>query len=102
VRDHIREIERTQRGLDELAARRDSSTPERDSNLERGEVVKLLIERAGLSPLQRLVLERLYFGGLTTCELARELGKNPGTIERHHGRALEKLSRCACRMGIDS
>jgi RNA polymerase sigma factor (sigma-70 family) len=102
VRDHIRELERTRRALDELAVRLDCRPPVRESNrvIEEGELVKRLLDGAGLSPLQERVLERLYFGGLTISELARELGRNPGTVLRHHDRAIEKLSRCACRMGM--
>jgi RNA polymerase sigma factor (sigma-70 family) len=103
VRDHIRGLERTQRALEALAIRLDGRRPGREPGreVEDSELVELLLHHAELSPLQRHVLERLYFGGLTNCELARELGKNPGTVMRHHERALEKLSRCACQMGVN-
>lgn len=103
VRDHIRDLERTERALDALSARIDGRATARDGNgaLEDGELVALLLERSGLTRLQRRVIDRLYFGGLSLCEVARELRKNPGTVLRHQERALSKLSRCAGRMGVE-
>lgn len=101
VRDHVRQLDRARRALDALARSADRNGRNgRAGEIEDAELVRRLIESAGLSRIQQLVLERLYFDDLTICELARQLGKNPGTIHQHHERALEKLSRCAARMGI--
>ena len=100
VRDHVRDLERARRALEALANSSNRNGRSRAGDLEDAELVRRLIESAGLSRIQQLVLERLYFDDLTICELARQLEKNPGTIHQHHERALEKLSRCAARMGI--
>ncbi|CAL9594390.1 sigma-70 family RNA polymerase sigma factor [Streptomyces sp. enrichment culture] len=49
---------------------------------------------AGLSPAHRVVLERIYFDGLTVSEAAEELGIPAGTVKSRSFYALRALGRC--------
>ena len=103
VRDKIRELERAGRLLETLADRGDSREPpgEEPRRLEDGELIRSLLERTALSPLQSEVIRMRYFQGMKIAEVARVLGVNPGTVYRHHDRAIDKLARCAARMEGD-
>lgn len=50
--------------------------------------------REELSPAQRQVLERYWFDGEKTPQIARELGQNRSTVARTLRRAQEKLHGC--------
>ncbi len=100
IRDRIRQLERAQRLFDGVARTKLPElvpTAERDA-LGESDLVERVLELADLTRTQRLVIDRMYFDGLTVSEVARALDKNPGTIQRHHDRALEKLSSCAARL----
>jgi RNA polymerase sigma factor (sigma-70 family) len=99
IRDRLRELELAKAALDELAkevCREDGSS----GAMEDAELVAHLLEHARLSPIQEKVIRMLYLEEMKNSDVARELGKNPGTIQRHRDRALEKLLRCAIELGV--
>ncbi|MEM7263675.1 MAG: sigma-70 family RNA polymerase sigma factor [Planctomycetota bacterium] len=100
IRDKIRALERARRLFDGVARERAPSLeprPDRDTVGE-GDLLAHLLGSTDLSPVQEKILNMMYFGGMTLTEVARELGKNPGTILRHHERAINKLSRNAAKL----
>lgn len=102
IRDHLRRAERAERVMETLAATRPESIPglEAVRELDDGEFIKYLLENARLSPLQDKVVRMVYLDGMKPIEVARELSKNPGTIQRHLHRALEKLETCAAGLEL--
>jgi RNA polymerase sigma-70 factor (ECF subfamily) len=102
VRDEIRHLERAERALETLGCALESSprnAAEQDF-LEDGELVNYLLENTPLSSTQEQVIRMIYFQGMTMAEVARELSKNPGTIQRHHDRAIQKLAVRASALRI--
>ncbi len=75
-------------GLDEDVA--EGVVREADLDLRRKEVLEAL---ESLSPEQRTVLERAYFGGATQARIAEELGIPIGTVKTRTLAAMRKLRR---------
>ena len=76
----------------------DDDAPPPGEGLENGELLQYLLDHTLLTNLQREVINMVYYRGMTITEVARTLSKNPGTIHRHHERALDKLARCAAQL----
>jgi len=104
IRDKIREIERFHELLDTLAREQESrpAPRERPGRFEDGEFLQYLLVHTDLTAVQKQVIRMMYFDGLKLTEVARSLSKNPGTIQRHHNRAIEKLSRHANRLEFEA
>ena len=102
IRDQIRKLERAQNGLEVVArSRGDSSNNLDEPHLDDRELLTYLIENTQLTSIQQEVIKLMYFSSMTITEAARALSKNPGTILRHHERAIEKLSQKAGQLGRD-
>ncbi len=102
VRDEIRDLERAERALETLGNTQEYSprgSAEQDF-LEDGELVDYLLENTPLSSTQGQVIRMIYFQGMTMAQVAREMCKNPGTIQRHHDRAIQKLAVRASALRI--
>jgi RNA polymerase sigma factor (sigma-70 family) len=100
VRDRIRQFERAQRALAVLSNRLRGRTNRDDRSADDSDLVGYLLRETELSPPQNQVIRMVYLGGKTITDVARELGKNPGTIQRHHDRALEKLASRAAHLRL--
>jgi RNA polymerase sigma factor (sigma-70 family) len=102
IRDLLRRQVRTQRVLAALAAASPETLygQEEKPALEDSEAVEYLLRNTDLSPLQSKVLRLVYLNGQTVSEVARELSRNPGTVQRHLDRALEKLAHSAAALEI--
>ena len=106
VRDKIRQIQRTQRVLEILASSSaagtspDGTSPD-GAAFEDGEFLRHLLNGTQLTRTQREIVRMIYFEGLSISEIARSLEKNPGTIHRHHHRAIGKLSAYASRLELE-
>ncbi len=104
IRDKIRELEKIQKIFEHLADRARIAlipTDHQPQVLEEGEFLQDLISKSELTETQERVIRLMYFEDLTLTEVARALSKNPGTIQRHHNRAIEKLSRNANRLEFE-
>jgi len=106
IRDKIRELARAQRVFEKLGQLRSMEergeknevSPDGEGTFEEGEFLRFLFDKTDLSPLQEKVLHMMYYAGHTISEIARCLARNPGTVQRHHDRAIQKLARCAARL----
>lgn len=102
VRDRIRKLERMQRAIEALGRERlaDAKESGENSDVEDGELVRYLLEKSPLTPLQERVIRMMYFEGRTVGEVAEALSRNPGTIHQHHDRAIRKLAAQAACLGV--
>lgn len=107
IRDHIRKLKNWQKAIHELSiglgdengSENRRSGPE-DAALDDSELVSYLLKNSTLSPIQEKVIRMIYLDGMSISGVAKELSKNPGTILQHRDRGLEKLSRCAAKIGV--
>lgn len=99
IRDKIRHLERARRLLGDVATSqtRAFESRQRPHPVDEGDLLEYLLTHTDLSPLQEKVISMMYVQGRTITEVARDLGKNPGTVQRHHERAIEKLAASASR-----
>lgn len=92
VVDHLRKMsKRKAASLDEVRAFD-------KANLEEVAESRLQVERLGkalkcLSPAQREVLGLRFFGGLTSIEAGKILGKSPGAVREMQSSALKSLRK---------
>lgn len=103
VRDKIRELQKAQRVLEVLAtsAARNGTSRDGQGEFEDGELLRHLLQRTELTRSQQEIVRLFYFDGLSISDISRRLSKNPGTIHRHHHRAIEKLSAYASRLELE-
>ena len=108
IRDHIRKLQSWNKMIEAMVgglrgANGDDvgrhADPE-DAALDNRELVSYLLKNSTLSPIQEKVIHMIYFDGMSITEVANELSKNPGTILQHRDRGLEKLARCAEKLGV--
>jgi RNA polymerase sigma factor (sigma-70 family) len=100
VRDRIRELERAARAMEVLVRRCPDSIEPEDEAVETEDVVRYLMENAGLSKLQLEVVCLVFLEGLPVSDAAARLSRNPGTVHHHLERALTKLATRAASLRI--
>ena len=101
VRDRIRSLERMQAALEAIARQRlaECGTKSDTSKIDDGDLVRHLLRRSSLSPLQERVIHMMYMEGKSLSSVASALSRNPGTIRQHHDRAIRKLAEQAACLG---
>lgn len=66
----------------------------------KGLVALVRSEVEKLDERERVLLEKLYFGGMTTTALAKEMGVTKSWVSRLHSKAIEKLRGNLVEIGV--
>ncbi len=88
--DRVRSAGRSRTTVTDQPVGADVAAPNRDPQVaaDRGTLLKVMAE---LPPEQRKVLELAYFDGLSSSEIAAEVGISIGTVKSRTAAALSKL-----------
>ena len=102
VRDRIQNLEKAEAALALLAEELGCRPPENDGdgNLDDKDLVAFLLMQSSLTPIQAKVIRMRYIDEMRVIEIARELGKNPGTIAVHIDHAIDKMARRASQLKV--
>ena len=97
IRDHLRKAQRAQRAFEEITSTSEVEEAAESANVEveDADFLRYLLDTTDLSSVQAQVVHMMYQGGLTITETAHALKRNPGTIKRHHDRAIDKMAQSA-------